>query len=160
MIKMVLGDTAPTGWSFCDGSIFNISEYPILGKMIGNRYGGDGTETFAIPNLAAPETGKYVICLQEPADRQGAFRGLISQIVMFLGQELPEGWMYCDGRVLAADKYPVLKSVMGNTYGGDGNTTVGLPNMQGAIGIEYIMCVDGLDPRGEQASEEEDDDDY
>ncbi len=86
---MVLGDTAPTGWSFCDGSIFNISEYPILGKMIGNRYGGDGTETFAIPNLAAPETGKYVICLQEPADRQGAFRGLISQIVMFLGQELP-----------------------------------------------------------------------
>ncbi len=160
MIKMVLGDTPPSGWVFCEGDVLQVADHPELGALLGDRFGGDGKQTFGLPHFPAPPAGRYVICTQEPADREGDFRGLISQITLFVGQELPEGWIYCDGRVLAADKYQVLAQVMGNNYGGDGKTTVGIPNMQAAPGIEYIMCVEGVDPRGNQASGEEDDDDY
>ena len=68
--------------------------------------------------------------------------------------------MFCDGRVLAGDKYPVLLRTMGANYGGDGVTTVGLPNMAASGGISYIICVEGVDPTGGQGGEEEDDDDY
>ena len=41
----------PNGWLRCDGSTYNISEYPALFAVIGTKHGGDGTTTFAVPNL-------------------------------------------------------------------------------------------------------------
>jgi microcystin-dependent protein len=43
--------TAPDGWLLCDGTVHNISSYPTLGAGLGSTYGGDGTTTFAVPNL-------------------------------------------------------------------------------------------------------------
>jgi hypothetical protein len=43
--------TAPAGWLFCDGYIYVASKYPSLARLLGNRYGGDGTTTFAVPDL-------------------------------------------------------------------------------------------------------------
>lgn len=47
---------APTGWQLCDGSLMSISEYGTLYTLIGTTYGGDGANTFAVPDLrgAAP----------------------------------------------------------------------------------------------------------
>src|SRR5262249_46394862 len=39
------------GWLLCDGSLFAVSDYPGLAALIGSRYGGDGTTTFAVPDL-------------------------------------------------------------------------------------------------------------
>jgi microcystin-dependent protein len=44
------GVTPPAGWLLEDGSIYNISAYPALGAFLGNRFGGNGTTTFAVPN--------------------------------------------------------------------------------------------------------------
>jgi microcystin-dependent protein len=44
------GVNPPTGWLLEDGSVYNISTYPALGALLGNRYGGDGAVTFAVPN--------------------------------------------------------------------------------------------------------------
>jgi len=41
----------PNGWAFCDGSLLPISEYETLFNLIGTTYGGDGQETFALPDL-------------------------------------------------------------------------------------------------------------
>jgi microcystin-dependent protein len=41
------------GWAFCDGRLLPISEYDTLFNVIGTQYGGDGQETFALPNLQA-----------------------------------------------------------------------------------------------------------
>ncbi len=52
-----MGKTAPDGYVFCDGSIYNISDYPNLADQLKeefgsyNYYGGDGVNTFAVPNL-------------------------------------------------------------------------------------------------------------
>ena len=50
-IRIFAGDFAPAGWAFCKGQLLNISEYETLFNLIGTTYGGDGTETFALPDL-------------------------------------------------------------------------------------------------------------
>ncbi len=50
-IRMFAGNFPPSGWLFCDGSIVSIAEYETLFNLIGTTYGGDGQETFAMPNL-------------------------------------------------------------------------------------------------------------
>ncbi len=52
-IRMFAGNFAPAGWMTCDGQLLPISEYDTLFNLIGTTYGGDGTSTFALPNLAA-----------------------------------------------------------------------------------------------------------
>jgi microcystin-dependent protein len=48
---MFAGSFAPAGWAFCDGQLIPISENDALFTLIGTTYGGDGQETFALPNL-------------------------------------------------------------------------------------------------------------
>ena len=50
-IRMFGGSFAPAGWAFCNGALLPISENDALFTLIGTIYGGDGQETFALPNL-------------------------------------------------------------------------------------------------------------
>lgn len=50
-IRMFAGNFAPAGWAFCDGQTMAISENDALFTLIGTTYGGDGQETFQLPNL-------------------------------------------------------------------------------------------------------------
>jgi len=50
-IRMFAGNFAPAGWLFCEGQLLPISEYETLFVLIGTTYGGDGQETFALPDL-------------------------------------------------------------------------------------------------------------
>jgi microcystin-dependent protein len=50
-IRMFGGSFAPNGWSFCNGALIAISENPTLFQLIGTTYGGDGENTFALPDL-------------------------------------------------------------------------------------------------------------
>jgi microcystin-dependent protein len=52
-IRMFAGNFAPAGWAFCDGAQLAISENDVLFQLIGTTYGGDGQETFNLPNLAS-----------------------------------------------------------------------------------------------------------
>jgi microcystin-dependent protein len=50
-IRMFGGSFAPAGWAFCAGQLMPISENDTLFTLIGTTYGGDGQETFGIPDL-------------------------------------------------------------------------------------------------------------
>ena len=50
-IRLFAGNFPPSGWLFCDGQLVPISENDALFTLIGTTYGGDGQETFAMPNL-------------------------------------------------------------------------------------------------------------
>jgi len=52
-IRMFGGNFAPAGWAFCEGQTIPISENDVLFNLIGTTYGGDGQETFQLPNLAS-----------------------------------------------------------------------------------------------------------
>ncbi|MDR7316994.1 tail fiber protein [Brevibacillus nitrificans] len=50
-IRMFGGNFAPVGWEFCNGQLLSISENGTLYQLIGTTYGGDGVNTFALPDL-------------------------------------------------------------------------------------------------------------
>jgi microcystin-dependent protein len=50
-IRLFAGTFAIDGWAFCDGSLRSISENEVLFALIGTTYGGDGVNTFALPDL-------------------------------------------------------------------------------------------------------------
>lgn len=57
----------------------------------------------------------------------------LGQIMMFAGNFAPRGWAKCEGQLLPINQYSALFSLLGTTYGGDGRTTFGLPDMRGRV---------------------------
>ena len=55
----------------------------------------------------------------------------IGEVRWFAGNFAPRGWAFCDGQLLAISQNTALFSILGTTYGGDGRTTFGLPDMRG-----------------------------
>ena len=56
---------------------------------------------------------------------------------MFAGNFAPRNWAICGGQILPINKNTSLYSVIGDTYGGDGRTTLGLPDLRGRVAIGY-----------------------
>lgn len=50
-IRIFAGNYAPTGWMMCQGQLLPISQYSALFSLIGTNYGGDGQNTFALPDF-------------------------------------------------------------------------------------------------------------
>lgn len=59
----------------------------------------------------------------------------IGEIRMFGGNFAPEGWMFCNGQMLAISDYDTLFNLIGTTYGGDGQQNFALPNLQGRLPV-------------------------
>jgi microcystin-dependent protein len=54
---------------------------------------------------------------------------------MFAGNFAPAGWMFCAGQLLPISENETLFNLIGTTYGGDGQSTFALPDLQGRIPI-------------------------
>jgi microcystin-dependent protein len=52
------------------------------------------------------------------------------EVRIYTNATIPSGWLSCDGSVLNIGDYPALASVLGTTFGGDGITTFGLPDLR------------------------------
>ncbi len=59
----------------------------------------------------------------------------IAQITMFGGNFAPRGWAFCDGQILSISQNTALFSLLGTTYGGNGQTTFALPDLRGRTPI-------------------------
>jgi microcystin-dependent protein len=57
----------------------------------------------------------------------------IAEIRIFAGNFSPRSWAFCNGQLLPISQNTALFSLVGTTYGGDGRTTMALPNMQGRV---------------------------
>jgi microcystin-dependent protein len=57
----------------------------------------------------------------------------VGEIRMFGGNFAPAGWMFCAGQLLPISEYETLFNLIGTTYGGDGQATFGLPNLQSRV---------------------------
>ncbi len=54
---------------------------------------------------------------------------------MFAGNFAPAGWAFCSGQLLPISGNDALFNLIGTTYGGDGQTTFALPNLQGRLAV-------------------------
>ena len=79
-----------------------------------------------------------------PAQAQESL--FIGQMTYWAGNFAPRSWAFCDGQLMAISSNEALYSVIGTTYGGDGRTTFGLPDMRGRASI-HPGSGPGLTPR-------------
>ena len=57
----------------------------------------------------------------------------VGEIKMFAGNFAPRNYAFCDGQLLAISQNNALFSLLGTIYGGDGETTFGLPDPRGRV---------------------------
>lgn len=61
--------------------------------------------------------------------------GYIAQIKLFAANFAPRNWAYCQGQVISISQNTALFSLLGTTYGGNGQTTFQLPNFAGRVAV-------------------------
>jgi microcystin-dependent protein len=71
----------------------------------------------------------------------------VGEIRMFAGNFAPAGWMFCEGQLLPISENETLFQLIGTTYGGDGQSTFGLPELRGRLplhqGNGFILAEQG-----------------
>jgi microcystin-dependent protein len=71
----------------------------------------------------------------------------VGEIRIFAGNFAPAGWMFCEGQLLPISENETLFQLIGTTYGGDGESTFALPDLQGRLpmhqGNGFILAETG-----------------
>lgn len=80
---------------------------------------------FSLPFLFLV-TGPPKAAAQEP---------FVGEIRMFAGNFAPAGWALCNGQLLSISSHSALFSVLGTTYGGDGENNFALPDLRGRVPV-------------------------
>ncbi|RTE86078.1 MULTISPECIES: phage tail protein [Gammaproteobacteria] len=107
-IRLVAWDIIPNWWQRCDGSLLPLNQNTALFSLIKTTYGGDGTTSFAVPDLR----GRVPICVQKPSNNQPQIN---------LGQLLGE-----ESVTLTKEQMPIHDhSLMMSTTQGDSNDPAG-----------------------------------
>ena len=61
----------------------------------------------------------------------------VGEVRIFAGNFAPAGWMFCEGQLLPISEYETLFNLIGTTYGGDGQSTFALPDLQGRLPLHF-----------------------
>lgn len=61
--------------------------------------------------------------------------GYLAEVRMFAGNFNPRGWMFCNGQLLSIAQWTAVFALVGTTYGGNGQTTFGLPDLRGRVAV-------------------------
>jgi microcystin-dependent protein len=71
----------------------------------------------------------------------------IGEIRMMAFDYAPRGWWRCDGTLLDIHQNETLHSLIGTTYGGDGQTTFALPKLEPFQGVKPYIALEGIYPQ-------------
>lgn len=161
-IRMFAGTFAPQSWAFCDGSLLSINQNTALFSVIGTTYGGDGSTTFALPDLRGRMPVGAGIGPTLTERQLGEIGGEESHNLTT--SEMPTHahsyTQYADSTVGNSEnpsgKYPARNAAGIPQYGSGTNTALGGTgsvgnsgssqphnNMPPYTGINYIICISG-----------------
>jgi microcystin-dependent protein len=147
-ISLLPYDFTPAGWSRSDGQKLIIYENEALFDLLSTTFGGDGEQTFALPNLeaAAPRNCHYYISLT--GYREDTDWPPVGQTFISATKISSQNFAECAGQSLPVNKYLVLKTYMGTRFGGDGQQSFNLPDLRSKApaNCRYMMGVQGKDP--------------
>jgi microcystin-dependent protein len=139
------------------GRLLPVEEFPDLFAAIGTRFGGDGQDTFGLPAVDGPAPGVYpFICVLGERAQSGGEPDpecLVGEIRTTTDlRVVPPNWFPTDGRTLQTSEHPVLFSLIGSAFGGDGQTTFALPTIEPANGLSSQICYLGPYPQPNRAA--------
>ncbi|GAB3523778.1 hypothetical protein GCM10027442_50570 [Emticicia fontis] len=80
-------------------------------------------------------TLNYCIALQGVFPSRNGLDPFVAEIALFGFNFAPKGWAMCNGQILPINQNQALFSLLGTTYGGNGQTTFGLPDLRGRVAI-------------------------
>lgn len=139
-IKLIAGATAPTGWLICDGSLLSRTTFDTLFAAIGTTYGpGDGSTTFALPNLKGRIPVGYD-STQTEFNAIGKTGGAKTHTLT--ESEIPAHSHYFEGVLTSVSQAAAGSSVRGNTTGKYTSNTGGGQahnNLQPYITLNYVI---------------------
>ena len=142
-------DFEPSNWMYCDGRLLPISDNETLFRSVGTTFGGDGENTFGIPDLTNinPSNCKYCIATRGTYN-DNYYEGVVGDTMLSVAPPTAPNVMECMGQSLAKPQAPLLMIYMDSRFGGDGVKNLNLPDMRGAApnGLRYLMAVQGNDP--------------
>lgn len=163
VIKLFAGNFAPQNYMFCNGQVLSISSNAALFTLLGTTYGGNGTTTFALPDLR----GRVVVSAGQgpglsnyPLGAQGgtetntltvaqlpAHNHSVNAVTTDGNTAVPTGALLANTKTLdpeysnATANTTMSTSMIGNTGSG-----LPVPNVQPYVGLNYIICTQGLYP--------------
>lgn len=141
---------APAGWIFCEGQLLPIAENEVLFQLLGTTYGGDGENTFGLPDLtaAAPKNLHYALSLFGNFGTSNyTYDGVIGETMVAIPSLVARNLLQCAGQSMLSNSYPLLNIYMGTRFGGDA-THFSLPDLRSSAPAkcQYLMAVQGSAP--------------
>jgi microcystin-dependent protein len=158
-LRLFAGDYVPRDWLGCTGQELSIGAYPELAGALGDAYGSKGRDRFRLPDLRGravagsgqvpgestydvggygaglalrsrdelPSTLALTYLISPTVQYQ---RALVGEVRAFGFDFAPREWAICNGLAISSGPYTALLVVIGNRFGGDGNRTIGLPDLR------------------------------
>jgi microcystin-dependent protein len=170
-IRLFAGNFAPRSWAFCNGELLSISQYQALFSLLGTTYGGDGRTTFALPDLRGRVplqqgngpglqpirlgqqlgTNANVLSLsQMPSHKHGATARLRATDSKADTRDPSNAALSKDrGTATYQTEAPAnvnMKADSIQTSVGYVGASAPVPNQQPSLGMNYIICLQGLFP--------------
>jgi len=135
------GDQGPKGDPGADGADgAGLTNGSIAGQLL--RWDGNSwlaalptTVNLSVNNMQPYLAVNYVIALEGIYPSRNGVEPFIGEIELFAGNFAPRGWALCDGQLLPISQNTALFSILGTTYGGNGQTTFALPDLRGRAPI-------------------------
>jgi len=164
-IVLFAGNFAPRGWAFCDGQLMQISQYQAVFSLLGTTFGGDGRSTFALPDLrgrvpAGVRKGQGLQNI-DLGEQIGSNANTLTVSQMPMHSHTVSGNANTVGRSLLplpTNNFPAQNQDSTGNYASSADVvmnqqTIGvsggnLPvdNMQPTLGLNYIICLEGIYP--------------
>ncbi len=166
-IRLFGGNFAPLYWAFCDGSLMNIAENTALYSLLGTTYGGDGNQTFALPDfrgrvaVGTDLAGRYPLGMASGSEsatmnmlNMPAHTHASSSIIQVPASNQPGTTSDPNGNVLASvaglysteDADTALKVVTDNGMLSPAGQGMPFSIQQPFSVLNYIICTEGIYP--------------
>ena len=162
-IRMFAGNFAPKGWAFCQGQILPIAQNTALFSLLGTTYGGNGTTTFALPDLRGrvpvgfgqgPGLSNRVIGEQFGSElvtlninQMPSHYHTVNAVTTEGNQNLPTNSLPANTKTLDKEYSTVApNTTMNPTMIGVSGGSQPFGVMQPSLGMNYIICVNGIYP--------------
>ncbi|MFL6659257.1 MAG: phage tail protein [Massilia sp.] len=162
-IRMFGGNFPPAGWEFCDGQLLPISENDVLFQLIGTTYGGDGQNTFALPDLRGRVPLHMGTSSENVTYQIGEMAG-VESVTLTTAQMPNHSHQLLASSNAVSPAYTASNGVLGKTTGTNLYALAGSPtammanrvssaggsqphtNMAPYLGINYIISLYGIFP--------------
>jgi microcystin-dependent protein len=164
-IILFAGNFAPQRWAFCNGQLLSVAQYSALFSLLGDVYGGDGRITFGVPDLrgrvpvhAGQGAGLQTVFLGQQlgfntnlltTNQMPAHTHSLNANASLAGRDvklLPTNNFVCQNQDGTGNFAPSADVEMNPASVGISGQNQPVSNMQPSLGLNYIICLDGIYP--------------